>query len=235
MNIAKDFSKLETKNFNLKFENKELLKRAFVHRSYLNENPGCGLKHNERLEFLGDAVLELSITKYLFSKYPNPEGELTMWRAALVNSKILAKVGKRLKFSDYLLLSKGETKDTKRARQFILANTFESVVGAIYMDQGFEKADEFIKKNLTIELPKILKEKLYEDPKSKLQELAQGKIGITPTYEILEESGPDHAKRFIIGVFLEDRQIAKGEGPNKQSAQEKAAKAAIKKKSWEQN
>ncbi len=235
MNIAKDFSELETKNFSLKFNNKELLKRAFVHRSYLNENPKCGLKHNERLEFLGDAVLELSVTKYLFNKYPNPEGELTTWRAALVNSKTLAKVGRRLKFSDYLLLSKGETKDTKRARQFILANTFESVVGAIYIDQGFEKADEFIGKNLIIELPKILKEKLYEDPKSKLQELAQGKIGITPTYEVLGESGPDHAKRFTIGVFLEDQQIAKGEGPNKQIAQEKAAKAAIKKKNWEQN
>ena len=234
MNIAKDFSELETKNFSLKFNNKELLKRAFVHRSYLNENPKCGLKHNERLEFLGDAVLELSVTKYLFNKYPNPEGELTTWRAALVNSKTLAKVGKRLKFSDYLLLSKGETKDTKRARQFILANTFEAVIGAIYIDQGFEKADEFIGKNLIIELPKILKEKLYEDPKSKLQELAQGKIGITPTYEVLGESGPDHAKRFIIGVFLEDQQVAKGEGPNKQIAQEKAAKAAIKKKNWEQ-
>jgi len=233
MNITKDFSKLETKNFSLKLKNKELLKRAFVHRSYLNENPKCGLKHNERLEFLGDAVLELVVTKYLFSKYPNPEGELTTWRAALVNSKTLAKVGRRLKFSNYLLLSKGETKDTKRARQFILANTFESVVGAIYMDQGFEKADEFIKKNLIIELPKILKEKLYEDPKSKLQELAQGKIGITPTYEVLEESGPDHAKRFTIGVFLEDKQIAEGRGPNKQSAQERAAKAAIKKKNWE--
>ncbi len=216
-----------------KFKDKELLKRAFVHRSYLNENPKSNLKHNERLEFLGDAVLELIVTKYLFNSYSNPEGELTIWRAALVNSKILARTAEKLNFNDYLLLSKGESKDIGRARQFILANTFEAVIGAIYLDQGLEKAKKIIREYLIIELPRILENKLYEDPKSRFQELAQEKTGITPTYEVLKESGPDHAKEFVIGIFLGDELIAKGNGPSKQSGQEKAAKLAIKKKNWE--
>lgn len=232
MVISKDLSKLED-NLDLKFNDKELLKQAFVHRSYLNEHPKCGLEHNERLEFLGDAVLELVVTKYLYENYPNPEGELTIWRAALVNSKMLAKIAADLGFNEHLLLSKGEIRDTGRARQFILANTFEALAGSIYLDQGFEKAKEFIEKNLIVELPDILEKKLYHDPKSRFQEEAQDKIGITPTYEVLAESGPDHAKQFIVGVFLGEQMIAKGEGPSKQTAQEKAAKAGIKKKGWE--
>lgn len=230
--MIKNLNKLE-KNLSIKFNNKNLLQQAFVHRSYLNEHPKCGLDHNERLEFLGDAVLELAVTKYLYQNYPNPEGELTTWRAALVNSKMLSKIADNIDFNDYLLLSKGETRDTGRARQFILANTFEALVGAIYLDQGFEKASKFIARKLLIELPDILDKKLYRDPKSRFQEGAQDKMGITPTYEVLGESGPDHAKHFIVGVFLGEKMIAKGEGPSKQAGQEKAAKAAIKKKGWE--
>lgn len=230
--MIKNLNKLEN-NLGLKFNDKGLLRQAFVHRSYLNEHPKCGLEHNERLEFLGDAVLELAVTKYLYENYPNPEGELTIWRAALVNSKMLAKIASGLGFNDYLLLSKGEARDIGRARQFILANTFEALVGAIYLDQEFEKAREFIEKNLIAELPDILEKKLYHDPKSRFQEGAQDKMGITPTYEVLAESGPDHVKNFIVGVFLGEKMIAKGEGPSKQAAQEKAAKAGIKKKGWE--
>jgi len=232
MVISKNFTKLESA-LGIKFKNQDLLRQAFVHRSYLNEHPKCGLEHNERLEFLGDAVLELAVTRHLYENYPNPEGELTIWRAALVNSKMLSKIATELGFNEYLLLSKGESRDTGRARQFILANTFEAVVGAIYLDQGFEKAEEFIKRNLIKELPIILEKKLYHDPKSRFQEEAQDKMGITPTYEVLGESGPDHAKHFIVGVFLGEKMIAKGEGPSKQSAQEKAAEAGIKKKGWE--
>ena len=230
--MIKNLNKLEIK-FNITFKDKNLLQQAFVHRSYLNEHPKCGLEHNERLEFLGDAVLELAVTIHLYKNYPNPEGELTIWRAALVNSKMLAKIAADLGLNDYLLLSKGESRDIGRARQFISANTFEAVIGAIYLDQGFEKASEFIKKNLIIELSEILEKKLYYDPKSRFQEKAQEKMGFTPTYEVLGESGPDHAKHFTVGVFLGDKMIAKGGGPSKQTAQEKAAKAGIKKKGWE--
>ncbi len=232
MSIVKNFDKLE-KGLNQKFKNKSLLQQAFVHRSYLNEHPKCGLDHNERLEFLGDAVLELAVTKYLYENYSNPEGELTTWRAALVNSKMLAETATRLEFNDCLLLSRGETKDVGRARQFILANTLEALVGAIYLDRGFEKAREFVEKHLIRELPAILEKKSYRDPKSRFQEEAQEKAGVTPTYEVLGESGPDHNKQFIVGVFLGEKLIAKGEGPSKQVAQEKAAEAGLKKKKWE--
>lgn len=230
--MKKNLNKLEAV-LGFKFNDQDLLRQAFVHRSYLNEHPKCGLEHNERLEFLGDAVLELAVTKYLYEKYPNPEGELTIWRASLVNSKMLSKIAAGLDFGDYLLLSKGETRDTGRARQFILANTFEAVIGSIYLDQGFKKASEFIGKKLLVELPEILEKKLYYDPKSRFQEKAQEKMGITPTYEVLGESGPDHNKQFIVGVFLGEKMIAKGEGPSKQAGQESAAKEGIKKKGWE--
>ncbi len=231
MSISENLDKLE-KKLGIKFSEKRLLQQAFVHRSYLNEHPDCGLDHNERLEFLGDAVLELAVTRYLYNNYSNPEGELTTWRAALVNSKMLSEIAQRLDFNDYLVLSKGETQDTGRARQFILANTFEAVVGAVYLDQGFEKAKDFIEKNLIAELPVILEKKLYHDPKSRFQEEAQERTGTTPTYEVLAESGPDHNKQFIVGVFLGEQLISKGEGPSKQVAQEKAAEAGMKKKGW---
>ena len=233
MTSLKEFEKLE-KNFKIKFKNKSLLEQAFVHRSYLNENPGCELEQNERLEFLGDAVMELVVTNYLFKHYPkNPEGDLTTWRAALVNSKMLSEVANKLGFNDYLMLSKGEGQDIGRARQFILANTFEAVVGAIYLDGGFNKAEKFLCENLICELERVLSEKLYLDPKSHFQEEAQGKEGITPSYELIEQEGPDHAKKFVVGVYLNTDLIAKGEGPSKQAAQEDAARKALKEKGWE--
>jgi len=232
MSILKEFNQLE-KNIGTKFKNKKLLQQAFVHRSCLNENPGLKMDHNERLEFLGDAVLELAVTRFLFNNYPNPEGELTTWRAALVNSKMLAETATKLGFNDYLMLSKGEAQDIGRARQFILANTFEALVGAVYLDQGFEKAGKFIQDKLICELDRVLKEKLYLDPKSHFQERAQDEAGITPSYEVIKEEGPDHNKSFVVGVYLNGELVAKGKGPSKQAAQEDAAKKGLKKKGWE--
>ena len=227
----KDFSKLE-ENLNIYFNSKDLLKQAFIHRSYLNEHSDTGLEHNERLEFLGDAVLEMVVTEYLYNKYKNPEGDLTSWRAALVNSKMLSHVAQELNFNEYILLSKGEEKDTGRARQYILANAVEALIGAIYLDKGMKVSRDFIEKYMLRELPTILEKKLYRDPKSSFQEGAQDKVGITPTYEVLEESGPDHSKTFIVGVYLEDELIAKGKGSSKQEAQEDAAQRALKEKGW---
>ncbi|MBU2564236.1 ribonuclease III [Patescibacteria group bacterium] len=226
-----EIEKLE-KKLNLEFKNKDLIKQAFIHRSYINENPGLKLNHNERLEFLGDAVLELIITEHLFNNYPNPEGELTCWRAALVNSRMLSEISNKLGFNDYLLLSKGEQAEQGRARQFILANIIEAVIGAIYLDQGYDKVKEFIDNNILSELKRVLDEKLYIDPKSHFQEQSQSKLGITPNYELIKEDGPDHDKEFQVGVYLEDELIAKGQGPSKQAAQENAAKKALDKKSW---
>jgi len=228
----KDFSPLE-KKLGLKFKNKDLLIQAFCHRSFLNENPDFYLSHNERLEFLGDAVLELVVTEYLFQKYPNKsEGELTNWRAALVNAKILAFVAKALGFNDFLLLSKGEAKELGKARQYILANTFETLVGAIYLDRGYKTSQEFIKKYLIKELPRIIEKGLFRDAKSHFQEEAQERVGITPTYKVLEKWGPDHAKHFISGIFLGQELIAKGEGSSKQEAEEVAAQKALEIKRW---
>jgi len=225
----KDFSPFE-KKLNLKFKNKDLLIQAFCHRSYLNENPDFYLPHNERLEFLGDAVLELIITEYLYQKYPKKsEGELTNWRASLVNAKILSKTAKNLGFDDFLLLSQGEAKELGKARQYILANTIEALIGGLYLDRGYKSCQRFIKKYLIKELSDIIKKGLHKDAKSSFQEEAQEKKGITPTYKVLEEQGPDHAKHFIIGVFLEQELIAKGEGFSKQEAEEAAAKNALKK------
>lgn len=228
----KDFSKLE-KKLGVKFKNQDCLVQALVHRSYINEHPSFHLGHNERLEFLGDAVLELVVTEHLYSNYPNPEGELTNWRASLVNSIMLSKICKELDVEDFLLLSKGESKDKKsKARQFILADAFEAIIGAIYLDQGYEKAKIFIEKNLIVELPHILKHKLYLDPKSNFQEAAQEKVGITPSYKVLEEHGPDHAKHFMVGIFLGKELVAEGEGSSKQEAQVDAAAKALEVKGW---
>lgn len=228
----KDFSSVE-KKFSLKFKNKDFLIQAFTHRSYLNENPDFYLAHNERLEFLGDAILELVVTEYLFKKYPDKsEGDLTNWRAALVNAKILAEIAKDLGFNDFLLLSRGETKETGKARQYILANTFEAFVGALYLDRGYKDCQKFIEKNVVKELPRILKDRLFKDAKSLFQERSQEKVSITPTYKVLKEWGPDHAKHFIIGVFLRDRLVAEGEGSSKQEGEEGAAKKALEIKKW---
>lgn len=229
----KNFLILE-KNLGLEFKNRDLLIEAFCHRSYLNEHPDFHLPHNERLEFLGDAVLELIVTEYLYKKYPEKnEGELTNWRAALVNAKILGELAKDLGFNDFLLLSKGEEKETGKARLYILANTFEALIGAIYLDQGYEVAKNFVEKNLIErKLPEIIEKGLFKDPKTRFQEEAQERVKITPTYKVLEEWGPDHAKHFVVGVFLGNELIAKGEGTSKQEAEEEAAKNALKIKGW---
>ena len=228
----KDFSALE-KKLKLDFKNKDLLIQAFVHRSYLNEHPDFRLGHNERLEFLGDAVIELIVTEYLYEKYPQKtEGELTNWRAALVNANQLAEVAQEIGLGEFLLLSKGEEKDNSKARHYILANTFEALLGSIYLDLGYEVSKEFIKEYLLNKLPRIIERGLFKDPKSRFQEESQERLGITPTCKVLEEWGPDHAKHFIVGVFLNEELIAKGQGSSKQEAEIEAAKEALNIKSW---
>ena len=215
------------------FKDKALLKQAFTHRSYLNENRNLGLEHNERLEFLGDAVLELVVTDFLYKKYPKkPEGELTALRSALVNSTILAEISSALGYNDFLLLSRGESKDLGRARQYILANTFESVVGAIYLDQGYGACDEFINRVLTPKVKEIEEKRLWIDAKSFFQECAQEKMGITPSYKTVKEQGPDHDKEFIVGVFIGESKIAEGKGKSKQDAEQDAARKGLEKKGW---
>lgn len=231
----KDFSLLE-KKLEIYFKNKNILAQAFTHRSYLNENPKLGLSNNERLEFLGDAVLELAITEYLYTEYPDKaEGELTNWRASLVNAKMLAFIAEELGFNDFMLLSRGEEKEEGKARQYILANAFEAFIGALHLDLGYEAADKFIKERILPKLPEIISKKLYKDAKSHFQEESQDKEGITPVYKVLGEYGPDHKKKFTIGVFLGEEKVAEGEGYSKQEAEEEAAKAALKEKNWEYN
>jgi len=228
----KDISALE-KKLGVEFKKKDLLTEALTHRSYINENPDFGLAHNERLEFLGDAVLELVVTEYLFRNYPNPEGELTNWRAALVRAEMLSEVANNIGINGFLLLSRGEAKDTGRARQYILANAVEAIIGAIYLDQGLEASRQFIEKFVVCHLPEILEKGTYRDAKSVFQEEAQERAGITPTYEVLKEWGPDHAKHFRVGVFLNGDLVAEGEGVSKQEAQLEAAKMALKVKGWD--
>jgi len=229
----KDFSKLE-KAIGLNFKNQDLLKQSVVHRSYLNEHPSFKLGHNERLEFLGDAVLEIIVTEHLYKSFPDtPEGDLTNWRASLVNAKILSEISGEMDLEKYLYLSKGEEKDkNSKARQFILANAIEALIGAIYLDQGLSKAREFVDKMIINRLENILKNKLYLDPKSKFQEKAQEEFGITPHYKVITETGPDHAKIFEIGLYLGSDLISKGKGSSKQEAQIDAAVKGLKKKKW---
>lgn len=228
-----DFSKFEHKA-GIKFQNQGLLRQAFTHRSYINENRGLGLDHNERLEFLGDAVLELVITDFLFAKMKeSSEGELTSVRSALVNADTCAKVAGTLGVNDYLLLSKGEAKDTAgRARQFILANTLEAIIGALYMDQGYEVAKEFILKNIAPLLELIVASGKHIDAKSLFQEKAQEYEGVTPVYKTIRESGPDHDKRFTVVVYVGNTVMGEGEGKSKQDAEQEAAKSALKEKGW---
>jgi len=228
-----DLSQLATK-LNLKFTNLKLLQQALVHRSYLNEHPDFPLGHNERLEFLGDAVLEIIVTEYLYNRFPDEsEGVMTDWRASLVNAKTLADVATDLQLEDYLYLSKGEAKDKNtKARQYILANSTESVIGAIYLDQGLEAAKTFITTNVISRLDYILENSLYQDPKSKFQEKAQEVYNITPHYEVLKEFGPDHNKIFEVGVYIKDKQIATGTGSSKHEAQVDAATNGLKKNDW---
>lgn len=222
-----------TKRIGVEFKNKDLIKEALTHRSYLNENRKYKLAHNERLEFLGDAVLELIVTDFLFKNYNNPEGEMTSWRAALVNGEMLAKVATELEVDKYVLMSKGESNDMGRARQYLLANALEAIIGAIYMDQGYLVAERFIKENIIVKIDEIIANKLYQDPKSYFQEKAQEHFKITPSYRILTEEGPDHDKDFTVGVYIGDELIAKGNGPSKQEAQREAAEEGLKEKGWE--
>jgi ribonuclease III len=228
----KDFTSFE-ESIGIQFKDKNLLQHAFIHRSYINENPKSGLRHNERLEFLGDAVLELVVTDYLYTTYPNsPEGELTAYRSALVNAVVIAEVASAIGMNNYLLLSKGESKDTGRARSTILANTYESFVGALYLDQGYDPSKEFIHATLLPRLADIIAKKTWRDPKSHIQEEAQERIGVTPSYQVVSETGPDHDKWFTIGVFFGEQKIAEGKGRSKQEGEQKAATAALETKGW---
>jgi len=217
----------------IKFSDLKLLTRAFIHKSYLNEHKNENIKHNERLEFLGDAVLELAATHYLFDKYPNQdEGKMTSFRSALVKGENLAKVALKLNLGEYLFLSKGEEKSGGRIKQYILANLMEALIGAIYLDNNYEVAEEFIKKFILIHIEKIIEDGEHIDSKSKFQEIAQEKVLMTPAYQMLSSEGPDHNKIFTMGVYLGEELVAKGEGSSKQKAEEKAAENALKKKGW---
>lgn len=227
-----DWNQFEEK-IRITFKDKGLLQQAFTHRSYLNENRNGAREHNERLEFLGDAVLELAVTEFLYKKYPSePEGVLTSYRAALVNTQSISDAGQKLGMNDYLLLSRGEAKDTGRARAIILANAFEALIGAIYLDQGYAVAEQFIADQLFHKAEEVAEKRLWQDAKSKLQEFAQEHLGVTPRYELLNQSGPDHDKRFVSGVYLGTELTGKGEGKSKQEAEQSAAQKALATKGW---
>jgi ribonuclease-3 len=215
------------------FKNKDLLKQAFTHRSYLNEHRGLGIDHNERLEFLGDAVLELVVTHFLYTKFPeHKEGDLTAFRSALVNTNTLSEAATKLGMNAFLLLSKGESKDTGRARQFILANTFEAFIGALYLDQGYEAAEKFVGTEILPLIDAIVSNRTFIDSKSKFQEASQEHVGITPSYRLVREQGPDHNKVFVVSVMLGEQDVAEGEGKSKQEAEQQAAEKALAVKGW---
>lgn len=215
------------------FKDQSLLRHAVTHRSYLNEHPDWPVGHNERLEFLGDAVLELVVTEYLYEHYPStPEGEMTNWRAALVNATMLSGITNDFDLNAHMLLSRGEARDTGRARQYILANAIEALIGAMYLDGGYPACKEFIGRFVLTHLPDIISKKLYRDPKSLLQEEAQERISVTPTYHVMEEWGPDHARQFKIGVYLGKELAGEGQGQSKQDAQQAAAEDALQNKKW---
>ncbi len=219
------------KKIGIQFKDKSLLERVFIHRSYLNEHKGLNLEHNERLEFLGDAVLELASTRFLYDNFNRPEGELTNWRSALVKGESLSVESKRLGLDPYIKTSRGEAKNVGKARDIILANAFEALIGAIYLDQGMEVATDFVMKNICYKLDDILSSGSQYDSKSRFQEMVQDQIGITPTYDVVSESGPDHSKIFVVAAKLGEKQVATGEGPSKQKAQSEAAQNAL--ENWE--
>ena len=215
------------------FKNAQLLETAFTHRSYLNENRATGREHNERLEFLGDAVLELVVTEFLYAKYPDkPEGDLTAYRAALVNTVSISEAASTLGMNDYLLLSRGESRDTGRARQIILANAFEALIGALHLDAGYKVAQKFIAEQLFHKTDEVVEKRLWQDAKSKLQEIAQERSKVTPTYEVLKQNGPDHDRIFTVGAFIGEEKLAEGEGRSKQEAEQAAAEKALQAKGW---
>lgn len=227
-----DFSNFENKT-GVVFKNKKLLEQAFIHRSYINENGGTKLSHNERLEFLGDAVIELIVTDYLYRTYPNyNEGSLTAFRSALVNAVTMSEVATEIGMNDFLLMSKGEARDVGKARSYILANTYEAYTGAVYLDAGYEKAKFFIEDTLIVKMDKIISKKLWRDAKSLVQEKAQEYLNVTPSYRVLHESGPDHDKNFTAGIFFGEDRIAEGKGHSKQEAEQSAARNALEIKNW---
>ncbi len=229
------YSELE-KQIKVTFTDEDLLDHAFIHKSYMNEYKGDDKTDNERLEFLGDAVLELTVTEYLFKTYPHkPEGELTNLRSALVKGKNLAKVANELKLGNYLYLSKGEEKSGGRKKNYILANTLESLIGAMYLDKGYRVAHQFIGNFILTSLERILEQGLHIDAKSHFQELSQEEFDITPEYRLLNESGPDHSKRFVMGAYLNDKMVGEGEGSSKQNAEEEAARDSLVNVDWKKN
>lgn len=217
------------------FVNPDLLRQALVHRSYLNENPDFPLGHNERLEYLGDAVLELVVSEFLYHTYPNPEGDLTNWRASVVNAKSLSEVAKDVDIDQYIMMSRGEAKEKNtKARQNIHANTVEAVIGALYLDGGMAPAKAFVDTYVLSRLPNILASQAFIDPKSKFQEMSQAVFGITPSYRVLREWGPDHDKHFLMGLYVGEEEVATGEGASKQEAQVAAASNGLQAKGWAQ-
>jgi ribonuclease-3 len=226
---VEEFAKL----IEVDFKNIKTLENAFIHRSFINESQKSGLEHNERLEFLGDAVLELVVTDFLFDKFKNKqEGELTAHRAALVNAVTLSEVATSLGINEYLMLSKGEAKDVGRARQNILADAYEAIIGAIYLEHGYDTAQRFIKKFLLSKTDEVVSRGLLKDAKSKVQEKSQEIFGVTPKYKVQKETGPDHDKKFIVGIFFASEKIAEGEGKSKQEAEQVAAQNALVNKNW---
>jgi len=223
-----ELSKLE-KRLDVKFNDVAFLETALTHRSYLNENPDAKLPHNERLEFLGDAVLELVVTEHLYKTYNMPEGDLTNLRAAVVRGETLSKIAQDWELDGFLRLSKGERRDTGKARQYILANAVEAIIGAIYMDQGYSAAEKLVQRDVVSRLPNVMQNGLHIDAKSHFQELAQEKYRETPTYKILSEEGPDHAKEFLVGAYLSAQLWGEGKGTSKQEAEQAAARASLEK------
>lgn len=222
------------KKFNLNFKSKDLLQQAFIHRSYINENKDTGLEHNERLEFLGDAVLELVITDYLFKQFPGiPEGRLTAYRSALVRTESISAAAREMGANDLLMLSKGEARDQGKARDYILANTFEAIIGAIYIDIGYDAASGIIHQMLVPNLEAIIAQSSWRDAKSYVQEKSQEIYSETPQYKLVSSEGPDHDKKFVMAIYFGEKKIAEGEGNSKQAAQQSAAQAAIDSEGWE--
>jgi len=226
MDVSK-YQSFAEETLKVSFQDITLLVTAFTHRSYLNEHKKTAKEHNERLEFLGDAVLELVVTEYLFLNYSDPEGTLTNWRSSLVKTESIGEVAKQSGFAELLRLSRGERRGSERARDQILANTYEAVVGAIYLDQGYDETKRYIERSLLVTFDQILKDGSWMDPKSHLQEVAQSQDSHTPVYKVLDEQGPDHEKIFTVGVFINGQLIAQGSGPSKQAGQVEAAEKAL--------
>jgi len=232
LNTATMNIKLFSKACSISIKNSDFFIEAMTHRSYLNENKDHPYPHNERMEFLGDAVLELVVTEFLFNKFNNPEGDMTAWRAALVNGEMLARVAREIGIEEFLMMSKGEAQDTGKARNYLLANAMEAIIGALYLDGGYKNAKEFIIRTITIHMDEVLEKKLYLDAKSYFQEKAQEFENTTPHYKLISESGPDHDRTFTVGVYINDEKIAEGSGRSKQAAQREAARLGLEIKKW---